>query len=264
MPQLTPRQAKALATAKQKAELRAERERKRASTDPKDMGQLRQVWQAFKLTREYDKPLPYLLGACVVVPLAIGLIVGLVVVDKVLWTVYLGVFGLLIGVILAMLLLARRARRAAYKRYAGQAGSAEVALNMLPKQWSSTPGITGTKHMDVVHRALGPGGIVLVGEGDPGRVRALLASEAKKHQRLNERYPVTTIVMGDGQGQVPLDKLAEHIRKLPKTMQPHEVAEAKARLTALDAVRPRVPMPKGPMPTSPRQMRGARQAIRGR
>ena len=39
------------------------------------------------------------------------------------------------GVLAAMFMLVRRAKRATYKRYAGKAGSAEVALQMLPKKW---------------------------------------------------------------------------------------------------------------------------------
>jgi hypothetical protein len=105
---------------------------------------------------------------------------------------------------------------------------------------------------------------VLVGEGEPGRVRQLLASEAKKHERVAYGIPITTVVMGDKAGQVPLDKLADHIRKLPKTLRPHQITDIRQRLRALDAVRPTVPVPKGPMPTSARQVKGARQAMRGR
>ena len=76
--------------------------------------------------------------------------------------------------------------------------------------------------------------------------------------------PVTTVVMGNKSGQVPLDKLADHIRKLPKTLQPNQITDIKQRLRALDAVRPTIPVPKGPMPTNPRQVKGARQAMRGR
>ena len=56
--------------------------------------------------------------------------------------------------------------------------------------------------------------------------------------------------MGDKEGQVPLDKLADHIRKLPKMLQPNQITDVKQRLRALDAVRPQMPVPKGPMPTS--------------
>ena len=146
----------------------------------------------------------------------------------------------------------------------GSAGSAEVALQMLPKQWISTPVIAANRNRDVVHRTLGPGGLVLIGEGEPGRVRQLLAGEVKKHERVAYGLPVVTIIMGDKDGQVPLARLADHIRKLPKTLQPNQITDIKQRLRALDAVRPPVPMPKGPMPTSSRQVKGARQAMRGR
>jgi hypothetical protein len=163
-----------------------------------------------------------------------------------------------------MIVLVQRAKRATYKRYAGQAGSAEVALGMLPKQWVSKPVIAVTRQRDAVHRTVGPGGIVLIGEGEPGRLKAILAGEVKKHERVASGVKVTTIVMGDKEGQVPLRKLADHIRKLPKVLQPHQITDVKQRLRALDAVRPQIPVPKGPMPTNARQMKGAKQAMRGR
>ena len=170
----------------------------------------------------------------------------------------------MVGVLLAMVMLVRRTKAATYKRYLGQAGSAEVALQMLPERWVSSPVIAATRNRDVVHRTVGPGGVVLIGEGDPARVRQLLASEVRKHERVAYGVTVHTIVMGDGAGQVPLAKLADHIRKLPKTLPPNQVTDVRARLRALDAVRPPVPIPRGPMPTSSRQVKGSRQAMRGR
>ena len=135
---------------------------------------------------------------------------------------------------------------------------------MLPKKWISQPIIAANRNRDVVHRTLGPGGLVLIGEGDAGRVRQLLASEVKKHERVAYGVPVITVIMGDKEGQVPLTKLADHIRKLPKVLQAHQISDIRQRLRALDALRPPVPMPKGPMPTSARQVKGVRQAMRGR
>ena len=243
-----------------KAAKRAEKARRKASSDPADMGRFRQIAQAYKVTHEYDKQLPYLLLAAFLVPLVLGVVVGL------LWDhlIYLSVMGALIGLLLTMVMLVRRAKAATYKRYAGQTGSAEVALSMLPKQWVSSPVVAATRQQDVVHRTVGPGGVVLIGEGDPGRVRQLLSSEARKHERVAYGIAVTTLVMGNAANQVPLDKLADRIRKLPKVLQPNQVTDLKQRLRALDAVRPPVGMPKGPMPTDPRHVRGARQATRGR
>lgn len=246
--------------ANRRALKRAEKARRKASSDPADMGRIRQIRQAYKVTHEYDRKLPYLLLACFLVPVAVGVVVGL------LWDhlIYLTVMGLLVGLLLSMVMLVRRAKAATYKRYAGQTGSAEVALSMLPKQWISSPVVAATRQQDVVHRTLGPGGLVLVGEGDPARVRQLLASEARKHERVAYGVTVTTLVMGDADNQVPLDKLAERIRKLPKVLQPNQVTDLRQRLRALDAVRPPVGMPKGPMPTNARQVRGAQRATRGR
>jgi hypothetical protein len=250
------KEAKALAKAS-RAEARL---RRKNSTDPADMGRFRQIAQAYKVTHEFDPRLPFLLLGAFLLPVVVGVVVGLV------WdhVIYLTVMGVLVGVLLAMALLVRRAKRATYRRYAGQTGSAEVALSMLPKQWISTPVIAATRQKDVVHRTLGPGGLVLIGEGEPSRVRQLLSGEARKHERVAYGVTVTTLVMGDAPNQVPLDKLADRIRKLPKILQPNQVTDLKQRLRALDAVRPVIGMPKGPMPTSARHVRGARQATRGR
>lgn len=243
-----------------RATKKTERARRKTSTDPADMGRIRQIQRAYQLTHEFDKPLPWLLLAALLAPVLVGVVVGL------LWKhlVYLIVLGLLLGVLAAMIVLVRRAKAATYKRYAGQAGSAEVALQMLPKQWISSPVIAANRSRDVVHRTVGPGGLVLIGEGEPGRVRQLLAGEVRKHQRVAYGVTVHTVVMGDQDGQVPLGRLADHIRKLPKSLQANQVTDVRARLRALDAVRPPVPAPKGPMPTSARQVKGSRQAMRGR
>lgn len=251
-----PKQAKADA----KQAKRVEKARRKASNDPADMGRFRQIAQAYKVTHEHDRKLPFLLLATFLVPLVIGVVTGLV------WDhlIYLSIMGALVGLLLSMVMLVRRAKAATYKRYAGQTGSAEVALSMLPKQWLSSPVVAATRQQDVVHRTLGPGGLVLIGEGEPGRVRQLLASEARKHERVAYGVTVTTMVMGNADNQVPLTKLADRIRKLPKVLAPNQVTDLKQRLRALDAVRPPVAMPKGPMPTSARHVRGARQATRGR
>ena len=239
---------------------KAEKARKKGSNDPADMGRIRQIRRAYQVTHEYDRALPFLLLAAFLVPLAAAVVIGLLT-DQLLSLIFI---GLGLAILLPMIVLVRRAKAATYKRYAGQTGSAEVALSMLPKKWISAPVIAANRSQDVVHRTLGPGGLVLIGEGEPGRVKALLAGEVRKHERVAYGVPVTTIVMGNKPGQVPLEKLADHIRKLPKTLQANQVTDIRQRLRALDAVRPTIPVPKGPMPTNPRQVKGARQAMRGR
>lgn len=251
--------AKAL-EAKQKAEARALREQKKHSTNPADWGRWRQIVETYKVTAKYDKPLPWLMVGAAVVPFAIVLTLGLLfggggVLQTVMW-VLLSVSVAFLG---AMGIFALRARSAVYRRYEGQAGSGEVALQMLPKKWTSDPVIAVTKSMDVVHRTLGPTGLILIGEGEPGRLRPLLASEKRKHEQVAYGVDVKIIQMGDKDGQVPLDHLAKHIRKMPKSLTDDKIVEVKQRLRALDAMRPKAPVPKGPMST-----KGARAAMRGR
>lgn len=251
--------AKAL-EAKQKAEARALREQKKNSTDPADWGRVRQLVETYKITAQYDKQLPWLMVGAAVIPFAIVLTLGLLfggrgALSVVLWVV----LSLSIAFLGAMAVFALRARNAVYRRYEGQAGSGEIALQMLPKQWTSDPVIAVTKSMDVVHRTLGPTGLILIGEGEPGRLRPLLASEQRKHEQVAYGVDVKVIQMGDKDGQVPLDKLAKHIRKMPKSLTEDKIVEVRQRLRALDAMRPKAPVPKGPMSS-----KGARAAMRGR
>jgi hypothetical protein len=246
--------AKELA-AQQKAQAKADKLRKKQSTNPSDWGRWRQMAQVLKLTAKEDKLFVPLALVAFLVPLAAGLVAALVVPS---W--FWGVTGLLLGLIAFLALFTWRARLANFHRYAGQPGAAELAFRELPKKgWQVSLAITGNRYQDVLHRVVGPPGIVLVGEGQAGRVRQMLESEAKKHQTIRQGVPVTTLVVGDAANQVPLAKLASSLKKLPKTVRPAELTEIKSRLQALDAVRPRVPLPRGPMPS----MKGAYQALRG-
>jgi hypothetical protein len=248
--------AKELA-AKQKAEVAALKLAKKNSTDPKDWPWYKQIWQTYKVTAEADPQLNWwLLGAFFAV-VVLAVILGILLPPWWMWSI-LGVAG---GLTAALWVMLDRAKKATYVRYAGQPGSAEVALSMLDKKkWFYTPVITATRQLDVVHRAVGPGGIILIGEGAPSRVKALMASEAKKHEQVAYGVAVTSILMGDGEGQVPLAKLAKYLQKLPKKLEPSQVTDVKARLRALDAARPKVPIPRGPLPS----MKGANRAMRGR
>lgn len=248
--------AKELA-AKQKAEVKAAKLAKKNSTNPADWPWYRQIWQTYKVTAEVDKQLNLLLAGSFLGVVALSVVVGIFLPPWWIWLL-IGVMG---GLTAALWVMLDRAKKATFTRYAGQPGSAEVALSMLDKKkWFYTPVITATRQLDVVHRAVGPGGIVLIGEGAASRVKPLLASETKKHEQVAYGVVVTTIVMGDGEGQVPLAKLADTIKKLPRKLEASQINDLKARLRALDAVRPKVPIPRGPLPT----MKGVNRAMRGR
>ena len=224
-------------------------------------GRLRQIRQAYKITKRSDKNIGLILLLWFLVVGGIFASAGYFFFSGgPLGVVTAAVFGLLTGLLAAMIIFGRRAERAAYAQVEGQVGAAAGALQMLKRGWDLKPAVAFTKNQDVVHRLLGRPGIILVGEGNPNRVRNLLATEKKKHARIAGEVPIIDIIVGDGPDEVKLTKLVKHVRKLPKKIKPAEMTATISKLRALDAMRPAAPMPHGPMPTS---MKGSRKAMRG-
>jgi hypothetical protein len=220
-------------------------------------GRLRQLAAAYRITKENDKYIGLVLLAWF---LGVGAIVGGLF-AWLLGPVFGVIMGILTGLLAALIVFGKRAERATYASVDGQLGAAAGALQMLRRGWSVKPAVAFTKNQDVVHRVLGTPGIVLVGEGNPARVRNLLTVERKKHARVAPEVPIHAIVVGTGDGAVPLPKLIKHIRKLPRSIRPGDMTELISRLRALDAMRPQTPLPRGPVPTS---MKGSRKLMQGR
>lgn len=250
--------AKELA-AKQKAEAKALRAAKKNSDNPRDWGIVKQVRESYRLTREVDPQLNlWLVGSFIV---AAALIAGLSTLTGARWWMSL-IMALLFGFTAALFMLTRRTRTGTYLRYKDTPGAGEVPLSMLNnKKWTVTPAIAFTRQQDCIHRVVGAPGVVLIGDGNPSRLRPLLNSELKRHQAVLYGITVEAIQMGEGEGMVPMEKLTKHIESLPKAIDKVEQEEVISRLRALDNMKGRMPIPKGPMPTN---MKGARKAMRGR
>ena len=119
-----------------------------------------------------------------------------------------------------------------------------------------TPAVAVTRQQDVVHRAVGRPGVVLVAEGSPQRLPALLAQERRKLARLVPDIPVTELQAGNAEGQVPLRKLNAKVTRLSRSITVTQVAEVNRRLKAAGGMN--VPIPKGPMPRGGRAPRAPR------
>jgi hypothetical protein len=218
---------------------------------------LKQIRSAYQLTKKSDPRIGLLLAAIFLGVVAVFVALGILVGPLLIWIP----LGVALGFLATTIVFGRRVEKAAYSQIEGQAGAAASALQTLRRGWNVTPAVAVTKNADIVHRVVGRPGIVLVGEGQPSRVKNLLAAEGKKHTRVAGGAPVIQIVAGKGEGEVDIRKLTKHVMKLPQALQPSEITDLLQRLKALDAVRPQVPMPKGPVPTS---LKGARQAMKGR
>ena len=230
--------------------------------DPSTMSRRRQIIETFKMTKQVDRAAPWwMLGAFLLFG-GIGFgIFWLLPGSGTISLVFSIIGGLLLGFLGMMIVFSRRAQRAAYARLEGQVGAGARALSMLRRGWRVEEVVGFTKQQDMVHRVVGPPGIVLVGEGNPHRLRQLMASERKKHERVATETPIHEIVCGNGEGQVPLPKLVRHVQKLGRAVKPAELTDVLNRLKALDANRSNIPLPKGPVPNS---MKGMRGNLRGR
>ncbi len=230
--------------------------------DPSTMSRRRQIVETFKMTRQVDRAVGWwmLLAFLVFGGIGFGLF-WILPGSGVIALVMAIVGGLLLGFLGMMIVFSRRAQRAAYSRLDGQVGGGARALSMLRRGWKLEEVVGFTKQQDMVHRVVGPPGIVLVGEGNPHRLRQLMASERRKHERVAADFPVHEVFVGNDEGQVPLPKLVKHVQKLGRQVKPADQTDLLMRLKALDAQRPKVPLPRGPVPTS---MKGMRGNLRGR
>ncbi|MBA3782330.1 MAG: DUF4191 domain-containing protein [Nocardioides sp.] len=225
---------------------------------PEKLSRRKQFAQTYKMAHKTDRALPWWILGTFVVGAAVGFtILWLLPGTGALSLVLSIVSALLLGLLGALIIFGRRAQRAAYAQMDGQAGAAASALQMLRRGWKVDPVVAFTKQQDVVHRVVGPPGIVLVGEGSsPNRLKSLMITERRKHERVVADAPIHEVICGNGEGQVPLTKLVRHVTKLGRGVKPAEMTDILNRLKALDANRSSIPLPKGPMPTSMKGMRG--------
>ena len=214
----------------------------------------KQIRTAWTMTRKADPKVLPLTLASFFGPLLVGLAIGLVLGPLWLWLP----LGFVVGLLLTTVVFGKRVQRTAFAGVEGQMGAAAAVLSAMRGDWRTTPAVQFNREQELVHRVLGRPGVVLVAEPAPGApprgTRNLVANEKKRLGRfLPSDVPVYEVLVGDGEGAVPLRSLEKHFLKLPRNIKPKQVNELDAKLTALP---PPLPIPKGPRPTSGRMPRG--------
>ena len=205
---------------------------------------LRQVWRQ---VRDVDGTL----GRWVLLAALLGLVAG----AALGWvsTPWLAVpLGAMTALLAGLVTFNVRARRASYRMLEGRLGAAAAVLQQMRGPWFVTPAVGVTAKQDLVHRAVGPPGVVLVGEGAEQRVRGMLAQERKRLSRAVADVTITTVVVGDGEDAVPLPRLQRHLTKLPRTVKRRDVAKVERRLKPLTRS---LPIPGGIDPNAARRGR---------
>lgn len=217
-------------------------------------GRLKQIRLAYTMTKKVDTKIGLIIAGVGLLTFGVFLAIGFAIEHP----VYLGILGFIVAFLAMAIVFGRRAERAAFGQMEGQPGAVAAVLNNIKRGWSasSTP-VAVTRSQDAVYRAVGQAGIALIGEGNPNRVRQLLASEKKKMARVvGDGVPVHDIVVGDGKDEVPLKKLQIHLMRLPRAITPAQVTETNDRLRALGDLLSKAPIPKGPMPKGARMPKG--------
>ncbi len=165
------------------------------------------------------------------------------------------------GLLAGTFWFSRRAMKAAYSQIEGQPGAAAAVIQSLRGgNWQVTPAVAVNKNQDMVSRVVGKPGVILVSEGPSTRVVHMLANERKRTARWLPEIPIYEIQVGDGDDQIGLTQLQKALNKLPRNLRGGEITEVRRRLDALGNAATSMPIPKGPMPTSARQVRRQRGA----
>ncbi|HEX4442949.1 MAG TPA: DUF4191 domain-containing protein [Galbitalea sp.] len=223
----------------------------------KEPNRIKQMFDVFQMTRKYDNRAIWfmLLGA---VPLiAVGFLLGFLLPNSnLLSEISYPVIGLLAGILIAMIILGRRAERAAYSQIEGQAGAVGAVLkNSVRRGWqtSEMPVNVSPRTQDAVYRAIGRGGVALIGEGPKSRTQRMLEDERRTVARVLPNVPITFLYVGPDSDSTPLYKLPARLQRIKPALRKAEIIAVGNRLASLS--KPPVGIPKGMDPNRVRAQR---------
>lgn len=234
--------------------------RNSATTRPaeKEPGRFKQLWQVLQMTRRLDKrAVPYLILAFAL-PVIAGTVIGILTNEGNGFIIAIWVIsGVLLGVLIAMIILGRRAERAAYGQIAGQPGAVSAIMrSSLRRGWrGSEMPVAVSKQQDAVYRAVGRAGVVLIAEGPKSRTNRMLDDERRRVTRILPNVPVNVLHVGPDEDSVELFRINRSLGKFKRTLTRDEVLAVSNRLASLSTTK--LPIPKGvdPLKARPQRMR---------
>src|SRR6478736_5589043 len=196
-----------------------------------------QLRSLYTFTHKAYRWLPFMLAGIILLGIAVGVGVGL---------------------LLSLMSMTRLSTSAMYKQIDGMPGAAgHVLSTSLGRNWQSSEMPVGVnpKTQEAVYRAVGRGGVVIIGEGARGRLTRLVNDERSKVQRVAAGVPVTVLYVGHGEGDVPISKLSSTIKALPKKIDRTTQAAVIKRIDSVSQSLTSLPIPKGIDPARARAPR---------
>lgn len=223
---------------------------------PKQPGRIKQMVQIYHNTKQYDRNLPLILVLCFVAPIALAIVAALVFNNSIFGWIVWPLTGILVGLLIAMIVLGRRAESVAYGQLEGRAGAVGAVINgALRRSWrgSEVP-IAMTKQQDALYRVVGRGGVVLIAEGSKSRSQQLANREMIKLRQALRGVQITTLYVGADEGGIPLNKLSRTLTKMKPALNRREITDVYNRLSSLKS--DPIGIPKGMDPYKARPQRG--------
>ena len=211
-------------------------------------GRFKQLLRVYRVTAKSDPSSAWMALLGFLVAVGIGLLLGFVFNSGSIWGIALWtITGATSGLLVAMIIMSKRAERNAYMRIEGQPGAAGAVLDsQIRRSWRASPmpvAING-KTKDAVYRMVGPAGVVLIGEGYGAKLSQMLDDEARKIQRVAPGVTTHKLRLTLDDSGVRLHSLLKSVYKLKKSMTRAEVSAVANRLSSLGSGSA-LPIPKG-------------------
>ncbi len=231
--------------------------RNTTTSSPKEPGRLKQMYQVFRMTIRYDKLAIWMLLLAFLLPVLAGILLAVFLSgDNVIGLVLYIIAGVLGGLLVFLIVLGRRAERAAYSQIEGQPGAVGAVLkNSLRRGWTASemPVVVSPRTQDAVYRAVGRGGVALIGEGPRSRTQHMLDEQKKAVARILPNVPIHYVYVGPDAESTPLHKLPSTLQSFKRALRKPEVLAVSNRLNSLG--KNGMPIPKGIDPTKVRAPR---------
>jgi hypothetical protein len=220
-------------------------------------GRLKQIGLVFQFTAKQDKWFMPLIAAAVLLPAALTVVLFLV------WGWLAIPLGIMLILLAVLIVLNIRSNAAMMNTMEGQPGAAAHLISQMRGDWrvNVERPLAATTQMDVVHLVLGKPGVILIGEGNPQRVKQMLGEQKRRLGKVIGDAPMYDFIIGNAEGQVSIRKLRMTLLRLPRNLSGKEVNQLDRALTALTA---RPTLPKGQLPKEFRPPKGAMRQMRGR
>lgn len=226
-----------------------------AAEKAKKQGRIRQMIEIYRTTKVHDRNLTLALLLSFIAPVVVGVLLAWLIPGTWLNWVLWPVTGILVGILLVMIVLGRRAEKTAYQQIEGRPGAVgAVVQSALRRSWrgSEVP-VAMNRSQDAVYRVVGRGGVVLISEGSRQRTQRMASDEERKIKRAMRNVEVVHLYVGAEDGGIALHQLSKTLVRLKSKLSRAEVGAVYNRLSSLQSTP--VGIPKGMDPNRVRSQR---------